>query len=222
MNPTLNVIISCCFIIAGFIGLLIMLNIQGNPKTRTHLKALRITHRVLGYLFLATLLYMIVRMAEKITLSGYEAPPRIALHIMLSIMAVAVLLIKILVARYFKKFYSYLVTLGLLVFFLCFTLVVIAAGPYLLQSSEKTTANDLNRQPVAEILKKTADKAEFEGEKLLKNKCTLCHTLERVEKSSKSNEHWLATLKKMIGYAQKPDYLTGEQIRLLAIHLSQK
>lgn len=46
----------------------------------------------------------------------------------------------------------------------------------------------------------TAPIDEPEGQVLLEERCTVCHTLDRVERAQKSRESWVDTVDRMIGY----------------------
>jgi cytochrome c5 len=45
----------------------------------------------------------------------------------------------------------------------------------------------------------TAESGESEGRVLLEERCTVCHTLDRVERAQKTREEWVSTVDRMVG-----------------------
>lgn len=58
-----------------------------------------------------------------------------------------------------------------------------------------------------------------DGEELLQNRCTQCHTLEVVEHSQKTEKEWLVTIENMVDYGAN---LTLEEQEVLARYLSER
>jgi len=104
-----------------------------DASRRTHSTARREriirAHRVAGYLFIALFCLMVWLMVLRTGASAEELPIRSTLHIMMALVLVPLLLVKILVARYYKSFTTVLVPLGLMIFTLAFVLVGASAGP---------------------------------------------------------------------------------------------
>ncbi|MFH1008864.1 MAG: DUF6529 family protein [Candidatus Latescibacterota bacterium] len=57
----------------------------------------------------------------------------------------------------------------------------------------------------------TPDIAAETGRTLVGQKCTTCHTLDRVYEASKTQQEWAATLGRMVGYMGSPESLTPEE-----------
>ena len=61
------------------------------------------------------------------------------------------------------------------------------------------------------------------GKSLLEQKCIVCHNLERIYKSSKSELEWQSTLKQMVKMSGNPDYLSEtEKKEIITFLFSQK
>ena len=57
----------------------------------------------------------------------------------------------------------------------------------------------------------------FDGQTLLQERCTACHSLARIEGTGKDAEEWQATINRMV---EKGAVLTEEEINLLSEFLS--
>ena len=216
MNPMFSSIVSVVFVMVGITAVLIMLNLQGNPIERSSNKLLRQLHRILGYLFILIFFIMIIGMIIKVKGINYEFSPRITIHVVLALILIPILIVKILIARFFKRLYPNLVLIGLLIFFLSFAMVGITAGYIFLQSPDKP-------ETLKEVVSEPGKKVKQErGGDILKKKCTICHTLERVNKAKKNETQWKATVDKMIEYIKNPDHLTEEEKTILINYLSRR
>jgi hypothetical protein len=182
----------------------IMLNLQGNPKDRPSAKMLRWLHRIFGYLFLMIYLINLILMAKRLIGMPVEPSPRLILHITLALLLIPVFLVKISISRFFKKLYSFLIPLGLIIFFASFVMIAITAGYYLITSAE------------------LPDLSKTDAKKILEQKCTICHNLDRVRKADKTEAQWTATIERMIKYTRNPDHLSQPEITSLIEHLTQQ
>jgi uncharacterized membrane protein len=231
MNPQLSSIVSVLFILIGILTVLIMLKLQGDPKDKASNKRLILSHRILGYIFLFIFLVMLFFMVKKVSGLNYELSPRAVIHIVLATILIPIFLTKILIARFFKRLYPNLILLGLMIFFLSFTMVAITAGYHFLktttdQPSESASASvsvirSLTHQEQNNIQKHEApDSSQAAVKELIHKKCTTCHTLERIKKAKKTNSEWRTTVEKMIKYSMNPDLLTEEEISMMISYLT--
>ena len=58
----------------------------------------------------------------------------------------------------------------------------------------------------------------LDGEALKQDRCTVCHSLARVEAAHKTAEQWLATVNRMIGYGA---VLSAEELDVLVQYLAE-
>jgi uncharacterized membrane protein len=215
MNLQVSAIVSILFIITGFFTVLSMLKVQGNLKAHTSDRLSTGIHRVLGYIFLFIFLIMFVFMVKKVSGFTSEFSPRVTVHFVSALILIPIFLVKILIARFFKRLYPNLVILGLAIFFLSFTMVGITTGysfmtkpaadqPATDQTLSTNTQNNLQKQKVPK-----ADPGAL-GE-LTHKKCATCHNLERVKNARKTKTEWHFTIDKMIKYSMNPNLLTTEE-----------
>jgi cytochrome c5 len=220
MNQMLSVLFSLAFLVIGLAAVIIMLNLQGNPKDRPSSKTLRGLHRLLGYLFLFIFVINLIFMSRRMVGIDMEPSARLTLHIALALVLIPVFLVKISIARFFKKLYPYLMPLGLIVFAASFLMIAVSAGYHLMSTAEPPEeAGPQEVQSISEqnnqtgILETGAD-----SEKILQQKCTICHNLDRVRQAKKNESEWSATIERMIGYSKNPQHLSeGEKAHLITM-----
>lgn len=208
MNLQVSSIVSLLFILSGFFTLFFMLKVQGNPKEHASNRLFTRLHRIFGYIFLVLFLVMFVFMVKKVSGFSSEFSPRVTIHFLLAIMLIPIFLVKILIARFFKRLYPNLVILGLSIFFLSFTMVGVTTGYSLM------TKPAAELQPISMDKQKELQQQEVTGldtgpiVELIHKKCTACHNLERVKKARKTKDEWQITIGKMVKYSMNPDLLT--------------
>ena len=210
MDQLINSVISMIFLGIGLGAALVMLNLQGNPKTRPSPERLKSVHRILGYLFLFYFILNLIFMAKRLLGEPFELSPRLTLHIALALVLIPVFLVKISIARFFKKLYPYLMLLGLIVFAASFLMIAVSAGYYLLSTAEPP--EETGPQEVQSISEQNNQTGILEtgadSEKILQQKCTICHNLDRVRHAKKNESEWAATIERMIGYSKNPRHLS--------------
>jgi len=54
--------------------------------------------------------------------------------------------------------------------------------------------------PPTATIEPTSEPSGSEGQALLEDRCTGCHTLDRVERAQKSREQWITTVDRMVDY----------------------
>ena len=159
-----------------------------NPTARDRI--LR-AHRIAGYLFIALFCFMTWFMLSRVKDTPDELPLRSMLHILIAMVLAPLLLVKVVIARYYKSFTAALVPLGLTIFTLGFVLIASSAGPYLLR---KAVVKEISLQTVnMEGVKIDLQSSEA----LTQKRCSRCHNLDRVVGARKDARGWLATVNNM-------------------------
>jgi phage FluMu protein Com len=181
--------IGVLFVLIGALVVWIMLEIQGNPKKREKLKTSTRTHKVLGYIFIFMYAIMCIFMIIKVYGYSQEFSSRATIHIVLAIFLTPMILLKLGIVKRFKRLFAYLPVLGSLIFATAFALNGITAGYYFLHQSkiQYTTISEADMRLLDEHI----------GRELLLTKCNKCHSLERVQKASKTSEGWIKTVNRM-------------------------
>ena len=187
MNPQTSSYLALLWIIIGIVAVLIMLEIRGNPKKRENLKTLTLFHRVMGYLFILFFVMAGVFMAIKIAGYQQEIAPRPLIHAYLAVSLIPMILLKWLIVRRFKRFFSYLPALGSLILATAFVLSAMTAGYVFLNRAE------IRYTTVSETDVYDVQLAQY----LLFRKCGKCHSLEPVLRSAKDREGWTKTVNRM-------------------------
>jgi len=179
MNPMITTILSFFFVLAGAICIYTMLEIRGRPKLTLNPRALMKIHKISGYIFV--LLYLVISVLMIIKLRGYrvELSPRANLHMLLAVVALPIIVIKILIARFYKKLTAQLLFLGVLLLVLGVSFNAITGGYYLLRT--------------------TVDIASV-NKSLVEQKCSKCHTLERAYSTITTKDGWKAIVEEMRNY----------------------
>src|SRR5260370_22477421 len=96
------------------------------------------------------------------------------LRILVGMVLAPLILVKVIIARYYKSSGSILVTLGITIFTLRFVLIASAAGPYFLR---KVTVKDISLDAI-HMGESNIDVQS--SEELMQRRCTRCHNLDLV------------------------------------------
>lgn len=219
----LSVMMSMMFVLLVFIQVLIMLKLHGNPREKTPMKFLRNLHRILGYIFLAYFLLMMVVMINRISEVSAEFSPRIVVHMVLALMIFPLFVIKILIARFFKRLFPNQFMLGLAIFILFFTLVAITGGYNLVRGAESPSERDAEKVRAEQGNQQDLNISgpfRVRLKELVQKKCTICHNLKRVKRARKTREQWQATVEKMIRFNINTDFLSETEKDLIISYLS--
>ncbi len=188
MNPSVSAILALVWLAVGGTAVALMLKIYGrNVPTSGRNKVARV-HRALGWIYVGIYGVFLFVMVQKIL--GYaEFNSLQVMHLTLGVSIAPLLAIKILIVRRYPKLHSMLPVLGLTVYTLSFVLVLLGAGPFLIN---KLNAPDTEGKTDVEIIAL--------GGQLLEQRCQKCHDLDRVydQKGKKSEELWTSTMDRMV------------------------
>lgn len=113
------------------LNLVVMLELLGRmEEKRFDPKKLRLIHRVSGYLFILLFLFISYFCIKIMRGMGQDPPARAALHGIFAVATFFLLCLKITFVRFYKKYYSMAVPMGLGVFILILTTTATSAGYY--------------------------------------------------------------------------------------------
>ncbi len=172
-----------------------------------------VAHRIGGYLFIAIFCVMLWFMAARLR-GGSQTSGSISIHFTLALILAPLLFVKVLLARRYRNQASALMPLGLLIFVLSFVVVAIAGFPYLSRDTkvEQVSLDQIGQPPV------TLDVAAAGA--LMQQKCSKCHTLERVVGAQKDAKGWATTIARM---EARPDSgLSDSDARTIAAYLTSR
>ncbi len=191
ISVTLSTILGIVFVLVGALNVWMMFHASSLLKNKGARAKLVMAHRLGGYvftlIFIAMTYFMIARMKE---LPGEESL-RPLLHMTLAMLLVPLLFAKVLIARYYKAYYSVLMPLGLVVFTVAFLLVGVTIGPYLIH---RATMKEISLESI-NMGSMTIDLDQADS--LMKRRCTGCHNLDRVLTARKDAPGWLESVNRM-------------------------
>lgn len=191
LQASISAILGILFVGAGAFSIWSMFQASAKLKDRGANARLVFWHRVGGYVFIALFVAMTYFMVLRLKDVPDELSNRALLHVTIASVMVPLIFAKVLVARYYKAYYSYLMPLGMIIFSLGFVLVAMTAGPYYLK---KATIQEISLDTVG-LGKNQIDMGAAES--LMKNRCVGCHALDRVVSARKDAAGWLATINRM-------------------------
>ncbi|MCH9670395.1 MAG: hypothetical protein K0U93_03000 [Gammaproteobacteria bacterium] len=225
MNVILNEILGVAFFAIAFVLLLLMFYAWGFPfdKARHRTAAPRWliwAHRVLGYAYVIIFVYLMWQMVPRLWSYQIELPARTVAHLLLGMAIGAILIVKILIIRFFKHLEARLVPLLGTALFICTTLLMGLALPVALRESflhdaaiMQGNVNDARLERVREMLplagledpKKLEELASAEGliagRTTLITKCVQCHDLRTILARPRTPKSWQQTVSRMANRA---------------------
>lgn len=166
-------ILAIALLLSGVSAALAMLISMGRAEKKASPSALRKIHRTAGYLFALLLLVLAALGAKIFVRAGDSLSLRAVLHAFLALFLLFILLLKILLVRYYKSFLRIVPGLGMAVLILALVVFSVSAGYFLLRtafaSDIQSTSSD------ASLSQGDAKK----GSDLFSLHCTACHYADR-------------------------------------------
>jgi ferredoxin-NADP reductase/mono/diheme cytochrome c family protein len=190
LPASLSSALGIVLVLLGIAAVWLIFDASRRTHSATRRERIIRAHRIVGYVFIALFCLVVWFMLLRIRTSPGELPVPSMLHILMALILAPLLLVKILVARYYRSFTAALVPLGLTIFTLAFVLVGSSAGPYLLRSSTVKRVSVQDTKEITEI-DLPAD------EQLMLKRCSRCHALDRVVGARKDARAWLGTINRM-------------------------
>ncbi|KKO21234.1 MAG: hypothetical protein DCC43_11235 [Candidatus Brocadia sp.] len=181
MTPMMNSVLSFVLLGIGIVASTHILTLLNRHDT-SHGRYFRWVHRISGYLFFSLYLFLSVVMFQK--LEGLSVlPPKAAIHAYIGIAILPLIIIKIGIARFYKKFYKSLPVYGVILMIAVFLQIPLHAGLYLISTirSQYIALSDKGRLVRVNIRI---------GREIVRQKCVICHSLERVYAHVKSEADW--------------------------------
>lgn len=225
MGTSVNAIFGGAFLLLALFLTFLMYYLWGFPFDKekhqsSAPRSLMNLHRVLGYVFVAIYIVLMWDMVPRLWSYQIELPARTVVHLTLGIAVGALLLIKIVVVRFFKHMESTLAPMlgtGLLI---CTLLLTGLALPYAAREAYlRATAQDgqnFSQERIDRVtqflpmigfedeagLRVLASSAGLaEGRDVLTRKCTQCHDLRTILVKPRTPEAWHNTVSRMANRA---------------------
>src|SRR5579863_403450 len=191
LNSSTSVWLGITFVLIGAINVCLILQASARVKDAKASARLIAAHRIGGYLFISVFCVMGYFMVARLGDVESGASPGTMIHLTLAMVLSPLLFVKVLVARYYKSYYSVLMPIGLVIFALSFVLIGITVGPYLAHQTRMQTVS------LAAIdLPPAGIDINFAAATMDK-RCSKCHNLDRIAGARKDARGWLATVNRM-------------------------
>src|ERR1700722_13031865 len=191
LNSTASLWLGVAFVLIGAVNVWLILQASARVRDTQASTRLITAHRIGGYLFIALFCVMGYFMLAGWGAAGGTPPPATMLHITLAMVLSPLLFVKVLVARYYKSYHSFLTPIGLTIFVLSFVLIGITAGPSLAHHARMQTGS------LAAIDLPAADIDINIAASIMEKRCSKCHNLDRIAGAHKDERGWLATVNRM-------------------------
>jgi len=191
LKTSASLVLGILFVLVGAANVWLVLQASARVKNSKANARLIAAHRIGGYIFIMLFCVMGYFMMARMRGSSGNTSVGTMIHLTVAMLLSPLLFIKVLIARYYKSYYNFLLPIGLLIFVLSFVLVAIAAGPYLLRST------DIRSVSLEEINQPTATVDLKQAATTMQQRCSTCHNLDRVVGARKDTRGWLATVNRM-------------------------
>jgi len=190
LNRSASLWLGATFVVIGAINVWLILQASARVRDAKASTRLIIAHRIGGYLFIALFCVMSYFMVSRLD-DGGSALPSTMIHLTLAMLLSPLLFVKVLIARYYEGYSSFLMPLGLTIFVLSFVLIGITAGPSLAHHARMQTVSlsAIDLPPAAIDINMAASTME--------RRCSKCHNLDRIVGARKDAKGWLATMNRM-------------------------
>ncbi len=192
LSTSASVWLGVTFVLIGAINVWLILQVSARVRDAKASTRLIAAHRIGGYLFIALFCVMGYFMLARLGDVGEGASSGNMIHLALAMVLSPLLFVKVLIARYYKSYYSLLMPIGLVIFVLSFVLIGIAAGPSLVHQARMQTVSleAIDLPPAAIDVNMAAATME--------RRCSKCHNLDRIIGARKDARGWLATVNRQV------------------------
>jgi mono/diheme cytochrome c family protein len=221
MGTLENTILGIAFWVIGLANTLLMFKLWGYPFDHERLvssapRSLVFVHRALGYVFVAIYAFLMVQMVPRLWAYQVELPARTVAHLVMGIGIGAVLLVKILVVRFFRHLESATAPLLGIALFVGTTILIGLSAPHALReaylSRHAAGGTDLGARGVDRVktllpgaglpadipVQQIASPAGLgQGRSVLLKKCVQCHDLRTVLAKPRTPEGWVDIVRRM-------------------------
>jgi ferredoxin-NADP reductase/mono/diheme cytochrome c family protein len=214
LNSSASLWLGITFVFVGAINVWLILQASARVRDAKASARLIAAHRIGGYLFIALFCVMGYFMVARLGDVAGGAPPATMIHLTLAMVLSPLIFVKVLIARYYKSYYSLLMPIGLVIFVLSFVLIGITAGPSLAHHARMETVSLEAIDLPATAIDMNMAAATME------KRCAKCHTLDRIAGARKDARGWLATVSRMKAL---PDSGISEQdSRIIVSYLASR
>jgi len=235
-----NALLGLLFLLLSIAGTFLMYKLWGYPFDHEKLRSsappkLMLLHRLIGYAYGVIYLYLMTEMIPRLWTYEVEFPPRTVAHLLLGLTIGVILLVKIMIVRYFKYLESTLVPFLGTMLLVCTFLLIGLSVPFALKEAylHRTavggtafSAENIERvgrlfpvtelPPHIDIKEAITIDALKQGRSVLLEKCVQCHDLRTVLVKPRTPQNWAETVSRMAERAVFNPITEEEQWRVTA------
>jgi len=240
MDTLGNAMLGLLFLLLSLAGTILMFKLWGYPFDHKRLKSsappkLMLLHRLIGYAYAAIYLFLMSEMVPRLWSYEVEFPARTVAHFILGLSIGVILLVKVLIVRFFKYLESTLVPFLGTALFLCTFLLIGLSVPFAMKEiylhetavgGTAFSAENMERvgrlfpraelPPEVDLKELVTVGALKEGRGVLLEKCVQCHDLRTVLAKPRTPQNWAETVGRMADRAVFNPITEEEQWRVTA------
>ncbi len=227
MSTSTSAILGLLFLGLANASVFLMFKLWGYPFDKeTHKseapRSLTLLHRCLGYAYALLYIFMMWHMVPRLWTYQVELPPRTVAHLMLGITIGVLILVKVVILRFFRHFEESMPYIGVCLLIATYLLIGLSV-PFSFHETVLTAKTgafseegivrtrqllDTAELPSQAPLDQLASKQELrEGRHVLQRKCVVCHDLRTILAKPRTPPDWVRLVHRM---AIKP--VIGEPI----------
>ena len=182
MSAITNCILATCLLVIGIVAVTHILILLGRGDT-VHQKYFRWAHRIAGYIFLVLYLFICGIMVKKLTRITTSLSAQDAIHAYLGITIFFLIIAKICIVKLYGKFYNRLPVYGMVAMLAVYLTVALNAGHYIIATLRNQYVFVSENGRLVKINVNV-------GRRVVQQKCSTCHSLERVYAYAKTEAGW--------------------------------
>jgi hypothetical protein len=186
-----------------------MFTLMGKAQRKLSVNFLRKTHKIAGLTFFILLLVISYICIKYVAMVGDQMSTRAVFHSIFALAVLIVLILKILIVRFYKQFLKYAPVFGMMVFIFAFITTASSAGYYFL----RTLSPSASKTPPVSTEKSFYEGDIERGSQLFAQKCLACHFSDSKEKKSGPGLKNLLK-KEALPYSGKPATIENVKIQL--------
>jgi mono/diheme cytochrome c family protein len=173
-------LLASLLMLIGLAAAICMLTLMGKAERKLSVKFLRKTHKIAGITFFLLLLVISYFCIKYVGMVGDQMSARAVLHSFFALGLLIVLILKILIVKFYKQFLKYAPALGMTVFILAFITTASSAGFFFL----RTLCASASHTPLVSTEKRIDEGDVEHGAELFAQKCLACHHADSEERKS--------------------------------------
>ncbi|MBE0425760.1 MAG: cytochrome c [Nitrospirae bacterium] len=174
--------LSLVLLLLTLLAMFTMFEVLGRTEKRFNVTTLIRIHRLNGKFYFALYLIIAYFCLDFILETKGEPSPRATFHGVFALAVIVLLLLKVSFVRFYRQFYGYVKTIGILIALLTFGMIGTSGGYYLLTTKsgtdilfKKVTEEKKEAPEGAGIIVKTDPENIKKGKELYESKCFFCH-----------------------------------------------